>query len=216
MMLKRFLYLLISLSLFLCYSCKKDGDETLEGDPSDLVDDNHVKVDSRYGITAICPKGEWTNQYNDTCPEESRDYYKNHLFNRVALAYKGDTVTQTNGAVMFPTAVYLMRFHYVPTSQSDADEFMKGYKETCFDAFEDYYYVQGSISSFETTSLNGYEGKYFTAKMGVNVASGMQEIYLMYKNGRVYGVNLSYLDSFSTEVGIENARSIMKTISIIE
>ncbi len=213
-MLKRYLYLIISFSLFLCYSCKKDGDET--GDPSEIVDDTHVKVDSRYGITAICPKGEWTNQYNDTCPEESRDYYKDYLFNRVTLAYKGDTVSQKNGTVFFPTAIYLMRFHYVPTSQSDADNFMLGYKETCFNALEDVYYIADSITDFETTSLNGYEAKYFTAKMGLRVASGTQEIYLMYENGRVYGVNLSYLDSFSTKVGIENARSILKTISIVE
>ncbi len=213
-MLKRCLYLIISLSLFLCYSCKKDGDET--GDPSEIVDDTHVKVDSRYGITAICPKGEWTNQYNDTCPEESRDYYKDFLFNRVSLAYKGDSVTYSNGTVYFPTAVYLMRFHYVPSSQSDAENFMKGYKETCFDAFEGYYYEEGRITDFETTSLNGYEARYFTVKMGVNVPSGTQEIYLIYENGRVYGVNLSYLDTLSTEVGIENARSIMKTISIVE
>lgn len=215
-MLKRFLYLLISLSLFLCYSCKKDGDETLEGDPSELVDDSHVKVDSRYGITAICPTGEWTNQYNDTCPEASRDYYKDYLFNRVTLAYKGDSTVSSSGSVSFPTAIYLMRFHYIPTSQADAENFMKGYKETCFDAFEDYYYVQDSISDFETTSLNGYEAKYFTAKMGVYVASGTQEIYLMYENGRVYGVDLSYLDSLSTKAGIENARSVMKTISIVQ
>lgn len=211
--------------LFFCFciasvtftSCSNEdgGGEILEGRPEDQVDDSHVKVENRYGITAICEKGAWINQYSDTMPDGSRNHYEEVLHNRVDLAYLPDMVKDSlSGNEIFPTAVYLMRFFYEPEKEEQAMDFMNKYRNIAFVMLEGKYYSE--VSPLESTMLNGYEAQRFTVKMmdGV-VKDGVQEYYLIYHQGRIYCAAYS-VNAFSSEKAKEICEKILNTVKVGE
>jgi hypothetical protein len=209
--------------LFFCFciasvtftSCSNEdgGGDILEGRPEDQVDDSHVKVENRYGITAICEKGSWKNQYSDTMPDASRNYYEEVLHNRVDLAYLPDMITDSlSGNESFPTVVYLMRFFYEPEKEEQAMDFMNKYRYIAFVMLEGAYYSE--VSPLESTMLNGYEAQHFTVKMmdGV-VKDGVQEYYLIYHQGRIYCAAYS-VNAFSSENAKEICEKILNTVKV--
>lgn len=207
---KNFLFVLLSFSLVFA-SCKEDDEKEVHNvPPEDIIDENHVKIDNRYGITAICEKGEWTNEYVDTMPAANRDYYKDVLFSSVTLALKADSLRIGN-QLGYMSSVILTRFLYSPTSDEDAERFMDLYKETSFEAMEGYYYDE--ISDFELTKLNGYEAKHFSVVMNpTNAVAGKQEFFLMYHNGRVYSAGLSVSDGY--EESYDKCMSVLNTVQL--
>lgn len=209
---KNFLFFCFCLSALSLTSCSEEPGEEgrdYEGRPEDIVDDDHVKVENRYGIIAICEKGTWGNQYCDTMPEASRDYYKDYLYNQVALSYKPDTLM---GGVSSATAVYLMRFFKQTDSVEVAMKFMEDYRDDVFCAFEGLYYSE--ITPLESTKLNGYDAYRFTVKMSEDlVKDGVQEYYLMYHKKRIYCAGYS-ISASSSENAKEICEEVLNTVKL--
>ncbi len=205
----RFFFIFFLAFAFSFASCQKD-EETVEGNPSELVDEDHVKVDSRYGITAICEKGEWTNQYLDTCPSPKVDptgYYEQYRYNQVTMALCADSVSSG----LYATSVYLLRFHRSFGTSAEAVAFMDDYKSNVFDAFVGGYYSE--VSDFEEgVALNGYNARRFTVSF---LSGGKQEFYMIYKNSRVYSAGLS-CGSGSSEGAYDRCMSVLNTVSIVD
>lgn len=215
--------------LFFCFcvasvtftSCSNEdgGGEILEGRPEDQVDDSHVKVENRYGITAICEKGAWTNQYSDTMPDGSRNYYEEVLHNRVDLAYLPDMVKDSlSGNEIFPTAVYLMRFFYEPEKEEQAMDFMNKYRNIAFVMLEGKYYSE--VTPLESTMLNGYNAQRFSVKLLDPLSEekteiGFQEYYLIYHENRIYCAAYS-ISNFSSEKAKEICEKILNTVKVGE
>jgi len=207
------LYLLLGVSILLAvfYSCKKDDDGTYDVRPEDIVDENHVKVNDVYGITVVCPKGEWTNNYQDTLKTAAR--YAEFIHSNIALSLIEDTA-RINQEIAYPTFVNLMRFYYRPISNDDAVDFMIRYRTT---AYEDLLTADFSdVTEMRDTTINGYAGKYFKATIGGSRSSytGNRDVYLFYYNGTAYGVVVNVLDEFASEQSYAKCNEIVSTLSL--
>lgn len=175
--------LLLLIPIFFHYSCK-DEEGTLEGDPQDIIDENHVLLDDRYGITAVFPKGEWSNSYLDTLPQS--DFYKNYQYSAIYTGLYSDTIMKDD-APLYPTGMYFMRFHK-KIDPSEFDDFAKEYKEYVYNQMLEAYYNE--VSAISDTTIGGYSGVKFVADRGINVGDGYEEVVLFYHNSRTYGVTI--------------------------
>ena len=210
---KRFLLVgTVCISLFFA-SCKKDDeDETYYGAPDEIIDEDHVSVDDRYGITAICGKGEWTNSYVDTMPEKSRDYYADYLYNSITLGLYKDSFMITEGVVSYPSQLVLMRFLKNPIAEEDADAFKKGFKETAYDNLITAYYE--SVDDMRDTTINGYPASYFSAYKGYNQSAGLTEVYMMYYNGTMYAATINLVIGHSDEDSYNKCMEVLNTVKL--
>lgn len=188
------------------YSCK-DGPETLEGEPQDIVDENHVLLNDRYGITAVFPKGEWSNSYIDTMPEA--DFYKDYRYNAVYTGLYSDTVSKDNKP-FYPTGIYFMRFHE-KIDPSQFEQFASEYKSFVYDQFLEAYYH--SVSPISDTIIGEYSALKFVADRGINVGEGYEEVLLFYHNSTTYGVTIITSDE-KFEESYPKCQDIVSTIKL--
>ena len=213
-------FLLLTFGAFLCaifFSCHHDDDPNDQGNvrPEDIIDNAHVEVVNKYNITAVCDTGAWTNSYIDSMPQPYNEYYKDVVSNCVFLGLLKDTIV-VGGEKNYPTQVELMRYYYLPESESDALDFMKKYKDTAHDAFAGSAYKD--ITEMETFSVKGrseeYEGQHYSLKSNSNINTMNREVYLFYYNHRVYGVQYSYVEGYSDEESVEFCEKVLHTITL--
>lgn len=209
---KVFYLLFISILSSMFFSCKEDDDNgTLNGDPQNVIDPDHVSVDDKYGISAICPKGEWTNNYQDTM--ELSDGYRDLSSSTVTLGLLLDAVT-INDVTSYPSCIYLMKFLYKPTSEEDAIDFINNYRQKAFVNVLTLDYTE--VPELTITTVHGYKCYYMQAVMGGDRASytGKRDLYMFYYNGTVYAAIITVLDDLSSPAAYEKCVSIINTINL--
>jgi len=207
--------LFLALTSVLLFSCKKDDDdETLNGKPENLVDKEHVALNDKYGITAIFPVDQWTNTYMDTMPTNPDKYFDEIRYNAILASYLNDNAqTEEGGEPKYLTTIYFMRFHNTFDDQASCDEFIKKYKELCYDNVMGAFYTDITQKADTTIGKGNYKATHYVAKRGLNVTDGIEDIYFMYKKPRLYGV-LIKIDDERIESSFQKCLDILPTISI--
>ena len=200
----KFIFLL--LSLFFIYSCKDDNG-TLEGEPQDIVDENHQLLDDRYGITAVFPKGEWSNSYIDCLPQDIN--YKEYQYSAIVAGLYADSL-MVDGIPNYPTTIYFMRFHN-ELDPAQYENFVLDYKDNFYDAFVGRFFYE--ISQVTDTTLADYPAKRFIADRGIDKGDGYEEVFLMYHNKTTYGVTIVTSDK-NHEESYPKCADIVSTVKL--
>lgn len=209
-------FLLLALSSLLFFSCKKENgnDDILEGDPTDLLDQDHVMIEGRYGITAIFPKSEWYNEYIDTLPESKDAYFDGFRYNAVCASLLTDKIyVDLDTTPRYTTTMYFVRFHEEMENAAAAEQFIKDYKFNMYNSLVGVYYTE--ISEIDNIAIGAeeYEASHFTAQRGNLFAKGVEEIYLSYYNKRLYGVVITVRDE-NIEKSMPKCKEILKTVRL--
>lgn len=202
----------------LLFSCKKDDEETLNGDPNNWVDKDHVTLTNEYGIVATFPKDQWTNTYIDTMPADKNSYFDGFRYNAICASLLSDTIIKEGDTLpRYMTSIYFMRFHETFDNQEACDEFIQAYKERIYDDYATKYHVYyEKISEISDTIIGkkSYKAKHFTARRGGSgISEGVEKIYLIYEKPRLYGVNIKIDDNFA-EASLQKCTDILQTVSI--
>lgn len=199
-------FLFLALAITLLFSCKKEDDDFLEGDPTQIEDPDHNALTGQYGINALFPKEGWTNSYLDTFPEIMHSYYDKYRSNAVFAARKEDKI----GDLGFDSEMYLMRFYMPASSASEAKEIAKDYKSYLYDAFP---YYQ-NVSNIEETKIgrDNYEASYFEAQRTPEYGEAIEHVYIIYNNKTLYGVNV--LLAKDKEEALDEFLDILKTLKL--
>lgn len=198
-------YLLLIIPIFFLNSCKEE--DTLEGDPQDVIDENHVLLNDKYGITAVFPKGEWSNSYIDTLPQS--DFYKDYRYSAVYTGYYNDTLMKGETPI-YPTGIYFMRFHE-KVEPTEFDAFAQEFRSYVYEQFLEAYYKE--VSSISDTLIGAYPALKFTADRGIKVGDGYEEVLLFYHNSTTYGVTIITSDE-NYEESYPICQDIVSTIKL--
>ncbi len=208
--------LLLALSCTLFFSCKKDDedDETLNEKPEEIIDKDHVVLNDRYGITATFPIDQWTNTYMDTMPADKNSYFDGFRYNAICASLLCDNMSEEGDTIpRYATSIYFMRFHDSIPGQTACDEFIKTYKKKMYDDLKGVYYEQVTEITDTIIGKSAYETKHFVATRGYSLKPGMEDVYLIYQNQRLYGVNIK-IDKDLEEESLKKCTDILETISI--
>lgn len=209
---KRLLFLALASTLF--FSCKKDNDETLDGDPSKIKDKEHVVLKDVYGITAIFPVNQWSNTYLDTMPENPNPYFDGFRYNAICVSLNEDNQQEEGETPMYATSIYLMRFHKTFEEKTECYEYIGEFKKRMYDDLKGIYYTDVIEHADTTIGREGYQAYHFTAKRGgKNIKDGEEDIYLMYKKPTLYGV-LIKIDDELREASLKKCTDILPTVTI--
>lgn len=209
---KAILFLALSSTLF--FSCKKDEeDDQFQGDPTELKDSTHVMLNDKYGITAIFPVGEWTNDFIDTMPTDPNHYFDNYRYNAVcASLLKDSVINPKDSSVAYLTTIYFRRFLTPINSEEESEEYVNNFKKDMHDAYKGVYYTE--IGDIKDTIIGSkdYKASYYIAKRGAMVESGYEYVYFMYYNQTLYGAAIK-VDDANVETSLQDCFDILPTIT---
>lgn len=203
---KSFLFFALASALF--FSCKKEGDDNLEGRPEEIIDDKHVSIDNQYGISAIFPINEWTNSLMDTFPLATHSYYDPYRSNAIFTARLEDK--NENGG--YDSEMFFYRFFEKADNSSEAEAYTKKYYSNMYEAFMGLYYT--NISNIEPVQVGRapYEAQYFEAQRDSSQGEGIEHVYLIYNNKTIYGVNIHLAKD--KEENLSYFTDILKTLKL--
>ncbi len=203
---KSFLFFALASALF--FSCKKEGDDNLEGRPEEIIDDKHVALDNQYGISAIFPINEWTNSLMDTFPLVTHPYYDPYRSNAIFTARLEDK--NENGG--YDSEMYFYRFFEKADNSSEAEAYTTKYYKNMYEAFKGLYYT--NISNIEPVQVGRapYEAQYFEVQRDPSQGGGIEHVYLIYNNKTIYGVNIHLTKD--KEENLSYFTDILKTLKL--
>ncbi|MBR3519284.1 MAG: hypothetical protein IKN77_04105 [Paludibacteraceae bacterium] len=206
-------FLFLALASTLLFSCKKEDDNTLNGRPEDILDKEHVVLNDMYGITAIFPVDQWTNTYMDTMPTNPDRYFDGYRYNVICASLLSDNNPSESGEPRYATTIYFMRFHETMESKEAANSYIQSYKKKMYDDLKNIYYTEVSEPTDTILGKENYTATHFTARRGNDVKEGTEDVYLIYKSPRLYGITIK-LDDDMREASLSKCMDILPTVSI--
>ncbi|MCR5496461.1 MAG: hypothetical protein K6F48_01315 [Paludibacteraceae bacterium] len=209
---RNILFLALASTLF--FSCRKnDDDETFNGRPENIIDKEHVVLNDMYGITAIFPIDQWTNTYLDTMPTNPSSYFDGFRYNAICASLLSDNQQEEGGTPLYATTIYFMRFHEKLDNKEAADEYINTFKKKMYNDFIGYCYTEIIDKADTTLGKGNYTATHYIARRGIEFKEGMEDIYLIYKSPRLYGI-LIKIDDDMRESSLSKCMDILPTVSI--
>ena len=207
---RNILFLALASTLF--FSCRKN-DDTNDGRPEELIDKEHVVLNDMYGITAVFPVDQWTNTYMDTMPTDKNSYFDGYRYNAICASLLSDNQQEGDEAPRYATTIYFMRFHQTLDDKEAADNFIKSFKKRMYDELKNYYYTEITEHADTTIGKGSYTATHFSARRGNEVKEGSEDVYLIYKSPRLYGIIIK-IDDEMKEASEKKCQEILPTVSI--
>ena len=149
----------------------------------------------------------------DTMPSDPNTYFDGFRYNAICASLLSDNKQEGEGDPLYATSIYFMRFHETLESEEASEQYIKDFKKRMYDDLKGVYYKE--IIEHEDTIIGkgDYSATHFTAKRGYNVKEGTEDIYLIYKKPRLYGV-LIKVDDDMREASLSKCMEILPTVML--